>query len=105
MLLFLRRDRSEGLAKTPRRHLPDARIARHRERFEHDLLHDQASNEVALTYTAQERLAKPLPVFSVNIVRDLHPNPPPLRSEPRSMPLFPLGMLQGVGHFRRIVTD
>src|ERR1700691_5434125 len=64
---LLSSNRGKGLAETSRGGLPHAGIARDCERFEHDLLNDQAGDEVALRDRAHECFADSLPIFGVDI--------------------------------------
>ena len=105
VLFFLCCDGGKGPAQTPRRHLPDACIACDGEGFQHDLLDDQAANEVALCDAAQECFAEPLPMLRVDVIGDVHSNLAALGSERGSMPPFTLRMLQCIGYFCGIVTD
>ena len=86
--------RGKGLAETSRRHFPHAGVAREGEGFQHDLLDDQAADEVALCDAAHERVAEPLPMFAVDVIDDVHSDLAALGSEGGGVPPFVLRMLQ-----------
>src|SRR6266851_9232396 len=74
VLFFLGGDGGKGLAQAPRCHLPDAGIARYGEGFQHDLLDDQAADEVALRDAAHECVAETLPMPRFDVIGDVHSN-------------------------------
>src|ERR1700683_432711 len=74
-------DCGKGFAETSRSGLPNPCIACNSERFEHDLLNDQACDEVALCDRAHECLANPLPIPGFHIVGDNHSDLPAFGSE------------------------
>src|SRR6202451_2302594 len=99
VFFFLRSNGGEGLAKASRRNLTHPRIAGDGERFQHDFLHDQAANEVALRDAAQEGFAQPLPMQSIDVTRYVNSNLAPFRSEASAMAALNLRVFQSIRHF------
>src|SRR5947199_117605 len=69
-------DGAENLAENPRRYDRHSFVAGQRERFKHDLLDDEAADGVVLCDAAHERLAEPLPMFSVDVADHVHSDLP-----------------------------
>src|SRR6266567_6015061 len=96
VLFFFCSNCRKSLAEASRSRFPDARITCHGERFEHDLLNDQAGDEVALCDAAYECLANTLPILRVDIAGNIHPDLESFGRESCSVSLFALGVFQGL---------
>src|SRR5579863_7968219 len=104
VLFFLGGNGRKSLAKTSRPNPSNPRVASNGKRFEHDFLHDQAANKVALCDPAHECFAKPLPVLCFNVARHRYSNSATLGGERSGMTLLALCMFQRVRYFCWVFT-